>query len=119
MQSPFFRSARPRFASRSQMLQRARAMAERIRTTHPDVIRVLLFGSYARGDFTTHSDLDLLIVLKSSDLPMRERIGTFLEACSAYPTDVFPVTEQELADRLHEGDPFWTQAVREGVDCSG
>ena len=61
--------------------------------------------------------MDLLVVLKSSDMPVKDRIGEFLKECTAYPTDVFPLTEEELAKRLSEGDPFWTQAVREGVDC--
>ena len=100
------------------MLALARTMAAQIATRHPEVTRVLLFGSCARGDFSARSDLDLLILLKSSSLPVRDRIGEFLKDCTAYPTDVFPLTEDELQERLREGDPFWTQAVREAVDCS-
>jgi predicted nucleotidyltransferase len=95
------------------MLALARTMAAQIAEKHADVTRVLLFGSWARGDFSARSDLDLLIVLKSSHLPVRDRIGEFLKDCTAYPTDVFPLTEAELQERLEEGDPFWTQAVRE------
>ena len=94
-------------------------MAARIRARHSEVTRVLLFGSVARGDFSAQSDLDLLIVLKSSGLPVADRIGTFLEECAAYPTDVFPLTEDELRERLEHGDPFWRKAVREGVECTG
>ena len=118
MRNPFFRSAGPRFVSRSQVLALARTMAARIVARHPEVTRVLLFGSCARGDFSARSDLDLLIVLRSSDRPPAERVGEFLTECTAYPTDVFPLTEEELATRLREGDPFWTQAMREAVDCS-
>jgi predicted nucleotidyltransferase len=91
-------------------------MAARIRARHPEVTRVLVFGSWARGDFSAHSDLDLLILLKSSSLPVRDRIGTFLTDCAAYPTDVFPLTEDELQERLREGDPFWTRVIREAID---
>lgn len=92
-------------------------MAAQITAGNPEVTRVLLFGSFARGDFTARSDMDLLIVLKSSLKPIRDRIVEFLEYCKAYPTDVFPLTEEELQMRLQEGDPFWTQALREGIDC--
>ena len=118
MHNPFFRSARPRFVSRNQMLALARTMAAQIAARHPEVTRVLLFGSCARGDFGARSDLDLLILLRSSNLSVKDRIGEFLKECAAYPTDVFPLTEDELQERLREGDPFWTQAVREAVDCS-
>ena len=119
MHTPFFRSARPRFVSRNQMLALARTMAARIAARDAEVTRVLLFGSWARGDFSARSDLDLLVLLKSSTLPIKDRIGEFLKDCGAYPTDVFPLTEDELQERLQEGDPFWTRAVREAVDCMG
>ena len=101
------------------MLALARTMAARIAARDAEVTRVLLFGSWARGDFSARSDLDLLVLLRSSSLPIRDRIGEFLKDCAAYPTDVFPLTEHELQERLQEGDPFWTQAVKEAVDCIG
>jgi hypothetical protein len=61
--------------------------------------------------------MDLLIVLRSSDKPIRDRIAEFLRYCGDYPTDVFPLTEEELRSRLQESDPFWTQVLREGIDC--
>jgi hypothetical protein len=59
--------------------------------------------------------MDLLIVLSSSDRPMPDRIAQFLEVCAGYPTDVFPLTETELQQRLIERDPFWTQAMRDAI----
>jgi predicted nucleotidyltransferase len=94
-------------------------MAARIRAAHPEVSRVLLFGSTARGDFGARSDIDLLVVLKHSDLDVRDRIGAMLPHCTEYPTDVFPLTETELDERLRGGDPFWTRAVAESIECSG
>ncbi len=117
MQGPFFRSANSIFVSQNRILALARTMAAQIAARHPEVSRVLLFGSFARGDFNAHSDIDLLILLKSCDLPIRDRIGEFLNDCAAYPTDVFPLTEEELQQRLLERDPFWTQAMKEAVDC--
>ena len=90
-------------------------MANRIAAGHPDVTRVLLFGSFARGDFSARSDLDLLIVLKRSDRATNNRIGDFLADCAMYPTDLFPLTEEELRDRMSEGNAFWTRALKEAV----
>ena len=116
MQSPFFRSAKYKFVDRSQILGLARTAAARIAANHPEVRRVLLFGSFARGDFNVHSDLDLLVILESSSLSMSDRIADFLQDCAAYPTDVFPLTQEELHNRLREHDPFWTRAMKEGID---
>lgn len=92
-------------------------MAARLAARDPEVRRVLLFGSFARGDFTPRSDIDLLVVLASSDLPVPDRIARALGACGSYPTDVFPLTEEELRQRLAAGDPFWTRAMAEGIEC--
>jgi len=45
-------------------------LVQRLRA-HPDVSAVILFGSYARGEFGRKSDVDLLIVLDfdDADLP--------------------------------------------------
>src|SRR5437899_1833635 len=117
MQNLYLRSASRKFASRSQALSLAKTMSARIAANHPEVTRVILFGSFARQDFGVRSDLDLLIVLKSSRLPVRERVWDFLEECSNYPTDVFPLTEAELDAHLKNGDPFWTRALLEGIEC--
>jgi predicted nucleotidyltransferase len=101
--------------SRSQMLALAKTMAEGMAARRPDVKRVLLFGSYARGDFSARSDLDLLIVLNGSHQPLKDRIDDFLADCTAYPTDVFPLTEGELRDRVRAGEPFWTRALKEAL----
>jgi hypothetical protein len=46
---------------------------------------------------------------------MKDRIDDSLTDCAAYPTDVFPLTEGELSDRVSEGEPFWTRALKEAV----
>jgi|SRR5438552_11845948 len=117
MQNPFLRSATPKFANHSVLVNLAKKTAEQIAANHPEVNRIILFGSIARKDFSARSDLDLLIVLESSHLPIPERIAGFLEECSGYPTDVFPLTEAELESRLRDGDPFWVRALREGIEC--
>ena len=44
-------------------METIRAMAARIAEHfHPE--KIILFGSYARGDATVHSDVDFLVVLK-------------------------------------------------------
>ncbi len=46
-----------------------------------DPLKVILFGSQARGTATTESDLDLLVVLKSDAMPRtyREREALYLQ----------------------------------------
>jgi predicted nucleotidyltransferase len=115
MRNPFLSSAGPKFVDREEILLVARETARQIGAAHPQVLRVLLFGSFARGDYGTRSDLDLLVILKESAKPAHDRIADFLQHASAYPTDVFPLTEAEIESRLEEGDPFLRRAMSEGI----
>lgn len=77
--------------------------------------RVLLFGSYARGDATEDSDLDILVV--EEDLPdptaeyvrLREAVGAL-----GVGVDLLIYTEAELERRRDwcSNPVYW--AVREG-----
>ena len=115
MRNLFLSSARPRFVNKDEVLELARTTASRIGSKHPNVVKILLFGSFARNDFGVHSDLDLLIILGSSQKTVTDRIADFLEDALEYPTDVFPYTEQEIHARLRAGDPFLIRASREGI----
>ncbi|MCS7200121.1 MAG: nucleotidyltransferase domain-containing protein [Caldimicrobium sp.] len=42
-----------------------------------NLLSLALFGSSARGDLTISSDIDILVIVKSSSLKMRERIFSF------------------------------------------
>ena len=115
MRNPFLHSAGPRFADREELLSLARTAALRIASRGKNVLKVILFGSLARGDFGVRSDLDLLIILGSSEKSYRERLGDFLADIPPYPTDVFPLTAAELQARLASGDPFFRRALEEGI----
>lgn len=46
---------------------------KRLLSTRTDIVRVGYFGSYARGDWGTGSDLDLVVVLDASSEPFERR----------------------------------------------
>ncbi len=76
--------------------------------------RVILFGSFARGDDHGLSDVDLLIV-KETDRPFVERIGEVLALCdTALPVEPLVYTPEELARLIKEGNPFIEQVLEEG-----
>jgi predicted nucleotidyltransferase len=93
----------------------AREMARRIAMGQADVFRIILFGSFARDDYGTRSDLDLLVILKQCKKPVNERLADVLRHAGDYPADIFPLTEAELTSRLAAGDPFLNRAIKEGI----
>jgi predicted nucleotidyltransferase len=97
------------------VLALARETAARIAAAYPQVLRIIMFGSFARGDYGNRSDLDLLIILKESEKSMRELLAELLRFSPAYPTDMVPLTQSEVESRLARGDPFLSRAIVEGI----
>lgn len=78
-------------------------------------LKIVLFGSHARGEATRHSDVDLLVVLPHVDDPgdvMEEMLAALEDV--PVPKDVIPTDPQEIE---REGDligPVLRPALREG-----
>ena len=81
---------------------------------HPD--KVYLFGSYAWGNPTVDSDVDLFIVKEKVDKSQRKRRrklrGLLFE--SGVPFDLFVYTPSEVDERLELGDFFVKDIVKKG-----
>ncbi len=60
-----------------------------------DVVRIGHFGSFARGDWGVGSDLDLVIVVKSSSQPFERRWANRDTTKLPVPVDVLVYTEGE------------------------
>ncbi len=115
MPNPFLSSPTPRFADHNETVALARQFSSRVAAARPEVRKIILFGSFARGDYGTRSDLDLLIVLDRSDKALGERLSDYLQFGSGYPTDILPLTEQEIDARLADRDPFLRRILDEGI----
>ena len=115
MRNPFSSSPVPRFADRDEMVALARQFSGRLAAARPEIRKIILFGSFARGDYGARSDLDLLIVLEHSDKPLGERLHDYLQFVPGYPIDILPLTEAEIDSRLADQDLFLQQIFAEGI----
>jgi predicted nucleotidyltransferase len=100
-----------RFIDREQILRELGVLAARARREHPEILRVVLFGSLAKNTYTAASDADLLIVLKRSDERLIDRIPRFLRlfVAASIPVEVFPYTDAET-----RSVPLARKALQEG-----
>jgi len=91
-------------------------ITDKIRTQyHPQ--KIILFGSYAWGNPTQDSDLDLLIVKKTNERYTRRtlRIRKILtEENGLIGMDILVYTPEELSKRLEIGDSFLSRILEEG-----
>ncbi|NPV58577.1 MAG: nucleotidyltransferase domain-containing protein [Actinobacteria bacterium] len=111
--SPFVRI---RYLDREAVREALAEYVGELSAGHPELERVVLFGSFARGDEVPSSDVDLLIVLDRSELPFLDRIPVFMPSRFPVGVDVFPYTREELESMLEEGNGFVASALAEGAE---
>lgn len=78
-------------------------------------VKVILFGSFARGDNTEGSDLDLIVILPTVTDRYAEMVG-LRRALAHLPTpiDVLVYSVDEVRERQHLPGTVLYSALREG-----
>jgi predicted nucleotidyltransferase len=84
-----------------------------IDAAHPE--RIILFGSYARGDASEDSDLDLLVIERSLPNKRAEmvRLRELLRPLRI-PVDIIVVSQREFSDWSHLPGTAFYWAAKEG-----
>ncbi|KJS14904.1 MAG: DNA polymerase III subunit beta [Peptococcaceae bacterium BRH_c4b] len=89
---------------------------------HDQLVSVILYGSKARGDFTTESDIDLLVLVRNRQNVSRDKIYDFLlddeiDYSLNFSLSIYEAAEfQRLAsinvpfalNVMKEGEVLWT-----------
>lgn len=77
--------------------------------------KIVLFGSYAYGTPTPHSDVDLLVVLKTNaSLKERSWKVSRLLLPRPFPVDILVKTPREIERALKSGDFFIEDIFKRG-----
>ena len=77
--------------------------------------KIIIFGSFARGDYHKGSDLDLIIVGEFKERFI-DRIGKIIELNdSDLEIEAMVYTEEEFQKMIQERRPFIEQALEEGI----
>ena len=82
------------------------------RKFHPD--KIILFGSYAYGNPTEDSDVDLLVVLPFEGKALRKSLEILDRTDPDFPIDLLARRPDDMARRYAEGDPLVGEAVDRG-----
>jgi len=86
--------------------------------------KVILFGSYARGDFDSDSDVDIFVL---ADVPNEESNRWRQSIDNRLPNLWFDydllvcihVTSKDTFDRYYSVLPFYQNVIKEGVELFG
>ena len=94
-------------------MEQIRASCNRIaREFKPD--RIILFGSYADGQPTADSDVDLLVVLPHRGRVVDKSVEIRLRAKPPFPLDLLVRTPEKVEERIAMGDLFMRDIMEEG-----
>jgi predicted nucleotidyltransferase len=86
--------------------------------------KVILYGSYARGDYREDSDIDIMILLDISDLEIKEYfeqlVSTTFDFNMDHEMDIKPIAKnEEHFQKWIMNYPFYSNINAEGVVLYG
>jgi uncharacterized protein len=79
---------------------------------HPD--RIILFGSYAYGQPTENSDVDLLVILPFEGLAVQKAVEIRRQISQQFPLDLMTRTAEQIQQRIEMGDFFIQEIMLKG-----
>lgn len=89
-----------------------------------NLTKVILYGSYARGDYRSNSDVDIMILVKLNDHEIEEYLDAISDLAFdfflKYDVDISPVVKnEEHFNYWVETLPFYRNVRDEGVVLNG
>jgi len=96
-------------ATMAQIREFSQKLAEEF---HP--LKVVLFGSYAKGTVTPDSDVDLLVILPFEGKPASKSVEMRLKLRPPFPVDLIVRTPEKVRERLAMEDTFMQEVLEEG-----
>ncbi len=76
--------------------------------------KIILFGSYARGNPRPESDVDLLVIMDTALKTIRQEIEICKNISYEFGLDLLVYTPKVLAERISWGDSFLKEISRDG-----
>lgn len=86
--------------------------------------KVILYGSYARGDYDEESDIDFALIstIPNSDIPFyNDRIGEITSRLGIKYLSVISlmIISTETFDKYRDVLPFYMNIIKEGIVING
>lgn len=99
--------------------------AQEIKKIYDDSLkRIIVYGSYARGDYQNNSDIDIMILVDASDMEIRQKFNFVCDLAFDYELEYGIVISPLVKNEHHfskwsETLPFYRNVQQEGVTING
>jgi predicted nucleotidyltransferase len=100
-------------ANKKEIVQAVQSYVSRLCASHPEVEKVIWFGSWMDGLPSPGSDVDLCLILSGSIKSLRDRIPDYLPVGFPVGIDLFPYTKEEF-QALSKRSPGWYKTISSG-----
>lgn len=104
----------------SSIIQVAQEFKQRMQRVYGEqLVKVLLYGSYARGDFHEESDIDLMVVLDKQNFQLFQEICKITEEStplSLAHNKILAVVPTTLTKFEHYDSMFFRNIHQEGIE---
>ncbi|MGB9749963.1 MAG: nucleotidyltransferase domain-containing protein [Caldisericia bacterium] len=103
--------------NKDKILDEMKKIVEKIKNDEKEnLVDIILFGSLAKGDYTGFSDVDIVIILKNSELNFIKRIQKYLKYFYLdIPVDLFVYTLPEFKKMRKENNYFIKEIIDNGI----
>jgi predicted nucleotidyltransferase len=79
-----------------------------------DAERVILFGSYAQGQVTADSDVDILVIGPFKGRSVDKSVEIRMKLRPQFPVDIIVRTSEKVRQRIKMGDCFMREILEKG-----
>jgi predicted nucleotidyltransferase len=116
MPEPFSSFAEVRFLDYNQILSDLRQAVREAKAAHPDIVKVLLFGSLVQGNWTADSDADLIVVVRRNFPDFLGSRAPYQILTPAIPTDSLVYSEREFEQMSADPESFLARNLPTAVE---
>jgi predicted nucleotidyltransferase len=116
MPEPFSDSAKAKFLDYDQILAELRRAVSEAKAAHPEIVKVLLFGSLAQGHWTAESHADLIVVVQKEFPDFLGSRTPYQIPTRSIPIDSLVYSEREFVQMCRDSDSLLFQNLSAAVE---
>jgi predicted nucleotidyltransferase len=115
MPEQFSSFAEVKFLDHHQVLYDLRQAVSEAKVAHPEIVKVLLFGSPVQGNWTADSDADLIVVVRREFPDFLSSRAPYQIFARSIPTDSLVYSEREFEQMSRDPETFLARNLPRAV----
>jgi len=91
-------------------------IVEKIKREHPELVEIILFGSFCKNNFSPYSDLDIAIIVSGAERNFIKRVDEYINYFDEMPFDInLLVYTREEFDKMVKNSNTFALEIKNGI----